>query len=418
MAGATALLGLLCWIVFTHYRHPSPAATPQSNSERAETPTPKASTSNVSITIANSALSNSLRSEPPTEAVQTPKNPSQPPALRVESSPQSNQPALGLRSTNAMSGLSEAATPQAIENSNRTSRTSFPLPLPQGFPRSPSNPFEVQVALARLGFSPGSIDGVFGSQTRSALAAWQAREGLPATGVVDPSTRSRLVLAGPVEESYVLSSNDFAGLQPLSATWLGKSKQSALAYESVLESLAERRLSSPNLLVRMNPGVDWTNLIVGTSVKLPVAAPLPSPTPASLIRIRLSARHLAVFDASGRAIAHYPCSIARKVEKRPVGRLHVANIAAPPNYTFDPANFPESSEAQTLGRKLTLPPGPNNPVGTAWIGLDLPGYGIHGTPRPEEVGRTESHGCFRLANWNAEHLVRLVRTGIPVEVEP
>jgi len=71
-----------------------------------------------------------------------------------------------------------------------------------------------------------------------------------------------------------------------------------------------------------------------------------------------------------------------------------------------------------LGRKLTLPPGPNNPVGTAWIGLDRPGYGIHGTPRPEEVGRTESHGCFRLANWNAEHLARLVRSGIPVEVEP
>jgi lipoprotein-anchoring transpeptidase ErfK/SrfK len=94
-------------------------------------------------------------------------------------------------------------------------------------------------------------------------------------------------------------------------------------------------------------------------------------------------------------------------------------VTAPsPNYTFNPEVFPESAEARELGRKLILPPGPNNPVGTAWIGLDKPGYGIHGTPRPEDVGRTESHGCFRLANWNAEYLLQLVTVGTPVRVEP
>jgi lipoprotein-anchoring transpeptidase ErfK/SrfK len=95
----------------------------------------------------------------------------------------------------------------------------------------------------------------------------------------------------------------------------------------------------------------------------------------------------------------------------------VAAVAHNPNYTFDPDIFPESAEARGLGRKLVLPPGPNNPVGTAWVGLDRAGYGIHGTPRPEEVGRTESHGCFRLANWNAELLARLVSIGTPVLVE-
>ena len=98
--------------------------------------------------------------------------------------------------------------------------------------------------------------------------------------------------------------------------------------------------------------------------------------------------------------------------------LHIVVVAPQPNYTFDPAVFPESAEGRELGRKLILPPGPNNPVGVVWFGLDKSGYGIHGTPRPEDVGRTESHGCFRLANWNAEHLLKLAGVGTPVQVEP
>ena len=120
-------------------------------------------------------------------------------------------------------------------------------------------------------------------------------------------------------------------------------------------------------------------------------------------------------DALHQAVAD---DVAARVEKRPAGELHITAIAVNPNYTFDPVVFPESAEARELGRKLILPPGPNNPVGTAWISLDKPGYGMHGTPSPEQVGRTESHGCFRLANWNASHLVRLAWVGMPVYIEP
>jgi lipoprotein-anchoring transpeptidase ErfK/SrfK len=137
---------------------------------------------------------------------------------------------------------------------------------------------------------------------------------------------------------------------------------------------------------------------------------------ATQIVITLDTHELEVFDALGRVIAHFPVSIARMVEKRPVGDLHVTVVILNPDYTFDPDLFPESEEGRALGRRLTVPPGPNNPVGLAWIGLDRPGYGIHGTPDPENVGRTESHGCFRLANWDVLTLVGLVRDGMPVSV--
>ena len=137
-----------------------------------------------------------------------------------------------------------------------------------------------------------------------------------------------------------------------------------------------------------------------------------------MVRISLTNHWLRAFSDRGGLIAHFPCSIGRIAEKRPVGDLHVTSVAKDPNYTFNPAVFPESPEAQATGRKLILPPGPNNPVGVAWIGLDRPGYGIHGTPLPEQVGRTESHGCFRLANWNADYLRQLVRVGTSVNIEP
>ncbi len=299
-----------------------------------------------------------------------------------------------------------------------TNRPPVMEPLVDGsvFPRLPRDTFEVQVALARAGISSGSFDGVIGSQTRAAIRAFQLREGLGESGVADAETKSRLLLASPVWTSYVVGSNDLARLQPIATTWLGKSQQGALDYESVLELIAEKGHAHPLFLKRLNPTVNWTNVTVGTEVRLPNASYPPVRGKAAHILIHLSGKALRVFDVNTNLLAHFPCSIAARVEKRPVGELHVAVVAPNPNYTFDPDVFPESPEAQNLGRKLILPPGPNNPVGVAWIGLDRPGYGIHGTPSPEQVGRTESHGCFRLANWNAEYLLKLVTVGMPVRV--
>jgi lipoprotein-anchoring transpeptidase ErfK/SrfK len=290
--------------------------------------------------------------------------------------------------------------------------------LPKDFPRPVHDVFEAQVALVRRGISPGSLDAAIGSQTRAALRVFQQLENLPETGALDTNTRPVLTLDGPLLATYVVTSNDVARLQPLGKTWLAKSEQTALDYETLLELVAEKGHAHPELIRRLNPGVNWTNVAPGTPLQIPdVNYPAP-PGKASWVTIHLSGKFLEAFDAETNLLAHFPCSIAAKVEKRPVGELHVAAVAPNPNYTFDPEVFPESPEAQALDHKLILQPGPNNPVGVAWIGLDKTGYGMHGTPVPEQVGRTESHGCFRLANWDAEYLVKLVWVGMPVEVMP
>jgi lipoprotein-anchoring transpeptidase ErfK/SrfK len=112
-------------------------------------------------------------------------------------------------------------------------------------------------------------------------------------------------------------------------------------------------------------------------------------------------------------VAIFHCSIAQAVEKRPVGDLSVKVVVTDPDYTFNPASWPEVTN---VTRKLRIAPGPRNPVGVAWIGLDKPGYGLHGTVRPQDIGKTGSHGCFRLANWDAARLARAVSIGTPVVV--
>lgn len=275
---------------------------------------------------------------------------------------------------------------------------------------------DAQIALNRRGISSGCIDGAGGNQTRRALEAYQIYEYLPISGALDEDTRAHLKVEEPLFTDYSVTSADLERLYPLSDTWLGKSEQPRLDYETILELVAEKFHSHQSFIRNLNPTLNWSNIVAGTVVKVPRMDRVP-PRKAAFVRIHLFSKTLEAFDSKTNLLAHFPCSIAQKVEKRPVGLVQVARVAANPTYLFNPEVFPESAEARKLGRKLTLPPGPNSPVGVAWIGLDKPGYGIHGTPRPEQVGRTESHGCFRLANWNAEYLLQMVWVGMPVYVE-
>jgi len=273
----------------------------------------------------------------------------------------------------------------------------------------------LQVTLDRLGFSPGVIDGRSGPQTRAALMAWQMANDMPPSGeLTGPCVPAEL----PAEMLYtnvVVTTNDLAQLGPFPKDWLERARLPRMACETLTELFAERFHCRETLLRRLNP--DLTNATAGTILRLPnTLSEVRLPRRAAKLRIHLVQKFIRAYDEQGRLIAHFPCSIAAREEKRPVGTLTVANVALNPNYTYDPANFPELDAQQRGYGKLIIAPGPNNPVGTAWIGLSKPGYGIHGTPHPEEIGKTESHGCFRLANWNAERLARMVEIGTPVEV--
>ena len=335
---------------------------------------------------------------------------------------------LGLLLTTRTFGADDAASPaEANADDQRSSAVAAakaeagedntPAEEP-GAPRPVASTLELQVELHRRGFSCGSIDGGSGPQTTAALRAFQRSVGIADTGRLDDATKANLRLTAPALGEYVFSASELARLQPVPATWLEKSQLGTLAYASALELAAERFHAHPNLLRRLNPKVDWAYVLAGTKITVPWVARVVVKGSAAQIVITLGTRELEVFDAVSRVIAHFPVSIARMVEKRPVGELHVVVVIPDPNYTFDPEVFPESAEAKALGRRLIIPPGPNNPVGLVWIGLDRTGYGIHGTPEPEKVGRTESHGCFRLANWDALTLEGLVSEGLPVVVEP
>lgn len=275
---------------------------------------------------------------------------------------------------------------------------------------------EAQIALARQALSTGSIDGLNGPKTRRALRAFQTTQALPVTGSLDSATRNRLLLTEPPYTRHIVSADDLDRLLPVPPTWIGKSGVQRLDYETLVELVAEQAQSSPDLIRQLNQDLDWAEVSQGTSLIVPNVRTPAVRDRAALIRISLGQLTIEVFDAADRMVALFPCSIARQVQDRLVGRLHVATIVPNPDYLFDPARFRQTAEVRQIRERLTLPPGPNNPVGVMWLGLDRPGYGIHGTPNPELVGQAESLGCFRLTNWDVELLARLAWVGMPVEI--
>ncbi|MCE0483286.1 MAG: L,D-transpeptidase [Methylacidiphilales bacterium] len=273
-----------------------------------------------------------------------------------------------------------------------------------------------QVALERIHFSCGFIDGDQGMRTQRMLRAFQASRGLDSTGILDQPTRDAIGEPGEPFLSYVVTQDDVGAIMPKPATWRAKSEVKRLGYNDIWELLAEKFHCTRAYLKALNRDVKQP--VAGTEVIGPKVFPASSLPHAASLRILLSETSLEALDADGKIIAFFPCSIAKDKNKRPNGVLTVKSVVPNPDYTFDPALFADAAKAEGITKKLTLPPGPRNPVGTTWIGLSLPGYGIHGTPEPEKISATQSHGCFRLANWNAEKVLKMVRVGTPVDVQP
>jgi lipoprotein-anchoring transpeptidase ErfK/SrfK len=276
---------------------------------------------------------------------------------------------------------------------------------------------KAQVLLDRSGFSPGVIDGRDGDNLRKALAAFARDRGLKEDGEFNQELWAKLAETSsePVLTEYAITNEDVKGpfAPKIPARMEDMAKLDRLAYRSPQELLAEKFHTSEDLLKALNPGKRLDE--AGTRMTVPNvragSADKGEKRTVARIEIAKDARALKALDKSGKLIAFYPASIGSADKPAPSGEHTVRSVAENPTYTYDP-DFKFKGVKAT--EKLTIKPGPNNPVGAVWIDLSLDTYGIHGTPEPEKVGKTYSHGCVRLTNWDAKELARMVEKGTKV----
>ena len=286
----------------------------------------------------------------------------------------------------------------------------------------------VQICLDQAGFSCNTIDGQWGPKSQRALEAYCRTRRLPTPQTPESAYDALFANATNMFTLATVSQADVAALVKMPRTPAEKSRLQSMGYESILEMFAERGHTSRRAMERMNPGVDWAHASPGLKLVIPRFPSMeeelsvwpkdrrgaPKRPEAALVRVSLSRFEISAYDAGGRLLALFPCSIARNKTNLPkAGNLRITETIARPNYTYTPDRPSTSGRTQ----RYVFPEGPRCPVGVAWLGLSLPGYGIHGTPRPESIGNAESHGCFRLSNWNAARLYGLCKPGTRVIIE-
>lgn len=278
--------------------------------------------------------------------------------------------------------------------------------------RSPAV-IRAQVLLDRARFSPGVIDGVMGSNVRKAIRAYQSLRSLPVSGDLNEETWAHLTAAdrAPVLTRYRLTESDIKGpyLRRIPEEMRAQSKLKHLGYRSIIEHLGEKFHMEEGLLKLLNPQAAWEK--AGSSIVVASVARVKPDGILKSISVDVKGQTVKLFNNEGRVIGFYPATVGSAQFPSPSGDLEVVRWAANPTFTYSSRL---SYVKLKKGEVVQIQPGPNNPVGTVWIGLNKPGYGIHGTPEPAKISKRASHGCVRLTNWDARDLVKLVKKGIPV----
>jgi lipoprotein-anchoring transpeptidase ErfK/SrfK len=293
---------------------------------------------------------------------------------------------------------------------------------------------KVQVILDRLGFSPGVLDGKTGMSLTAALKGFQQSRGLTATGTMDKPTQAALQQFGdvPATQSVTLTPAILSGpfTNPLPRRPADQAKLPQLGYRNAMEKMGEMFHTTPAVLVALNSGD--TKLAPGVKINVPNAiaqqrnydGKLPEKWRQTLSDLNVDSRQpqgakvvvdksdsvLRVYDAGGKLVAQFQATMGSTHDPLPIGTWKILGPAYNPPFHFNPKLFWDAKKGE---KAATLPPGPNGPVGVVWLDLSKEHYGIHGTPEPTTIGRAESHGCIRLANWNAARLSLMIKPGTP-----
>jgi lipoprotein-anchoring transpeptidase ErfK/SrfK len=294
-------------------------------------------------------------------------------------------------------------------------------------PERMNDAIKLQVLLDRANFSPGEIDGSIGSNTVRALQAFQQAHNLQPTDTPDADTFAALE-PNAVEPttSYTIQPEDIKGpfAEKIPADWMEMAKLKSLDYTSPLEELGEKFHASPSLLKRLNPNAQFEAgeeivvpnvLEVENSTQTQTQAQSQSKSKQQKNDIKIVVSHdnstLEVQNGSGEILFFAPVTAGSEQDPLPLGTWKITGVNKNPEFQYDPTLIRNSKPSDT---KATLPPGPNNPVGVVWVDIDKEHYGIHGSPEPSKIGKTESNGCVRLTNWDVERLAKFVKTGTTV----
>jgi len=269
-----------------------------------------------------------------------------------------------------------------------------------------------EVLLARAHFSPGVIDGQDGGNLKNAVGAFEAAHNLPVDGVMNADVWAALAKDTQAAlTDYTITADDVKGpfVAKIPTDMVEMAKLDALSFTSPTEALVEKFHMDEALLKKLNPGVDFG--VAGT--KIVVAALGPDKLPATVTRIEVDKglRQIRAYGAKDVLLAVYPATVGSTERPAPEGEWAVRTVAPNPTYTYDPSRL---TFGKASSGKLTIKAGPNNPVGATWIDLTKDTYGIHGTPDPRLVGKTASHGCVRLTNWDVRQLSQAVKAGTKV----